>query len=178
MFSLTSGVVKLYAVLADGRRQIVAFHFPGEFIGFRASGTYHCTAEAVCPATLCQFDANRFRQFEQASPDLGRSRQERVTDDLVAMQERIVLLGRATARERLASFLYDVFRRGQRHSEPPTSVVSLPMDRDDIADYLGLAKETVSRELSALRRAGVIRRRSRRLFEIADLDRIARLVTD
>lgn len=175
VFSLTSGVIKLYSVLPDGRRQIVAFHFPGEFIGFSDSRAYHCTAEAVSPATLCKFAAERFDQLEQAMPELGRSRRERVTGDLAAMQDRVVLLGRATARERLASFLYDVFRRCPGVSDGGANLVSLPMDRSDIADYLGLAKETVSRELSAMRRAGLIRRRSRRIIEILDMGRIARL---
>lgn len=175
VFSLTSGIVKLYADLSDGRRQIVAFHFPGEFIGFSHSGYYHCTAEAVTAAKLCKFEAARFKQFEQSRPELGRSRQDRVTGDLVATQHRIVLLGRATARERLASFLYDVFQRGQGSGDASANLVYLPMARGDIADYLGLAKETVSRELSTLRRCGVILRRSRSVFEILDVGRMARL---
>lgn len=175
VFSLTSGVIKLYSVLPDGRRQIVAFHFPGEFIGFCNHGAYHCTAEAVSPAILCKFAAARFELIEQTSLELGRSRRDRVTRDLAATQDRVLLLGRATARERLASFLYDVFRRCPSVSRGGANLVSLPMDRCDIADYLGLAKETVSRELSALRGAGIIRRRTRRLLEILDLEGIARL---
>ena len=174
-FSLTSGVVKLYAVLPDGRRQVVAFHFPGEFIGFCESMDYHCTAEAVCAATLCRFETGRFEHFARIRSELARSRHERVAHDLVRAQTRAMVLGQAAASERLAHFLCDVHRRSQVGSEEASGHVRLPMSRSDIADYLGLAKETVSRELSALRATGVIRSISRSLLEIRDMDRLRRL---
>ena len=174
-FSLTSGVVKLYSVLPDGRRQVIAFHFPGEFIGFSPSEDYHCTAEAVSAATLCRFETGRFEQFARSSDELARSRHERVARDLVAAQTRAMVLGQAAARELLAHFLCDVHRRSQARPAGASGIVPLPMSRSDIAEYLGLAKETVSRELSALRATGIVRTISRNLLEIRDMERLRRL---
>ncbi len=158
VFSLTSGVIKLYAVLADGRRQVVAFHYPGEFIGFNEAREYHCSAEAVAPASLCRFDLRRFERFAAGRSDLSRSQRDRLAADLAGSQLRIVLLGRATARERVASFLLDVWHRTGAGAGAGVARghLALPMSRADIADYLGLTKETVSRQFSALRRSGVI----------------------
>jgi len=175
VYSLTSGVVKLYADLPDGRRQVVAFHFPGEFIGFCAMPEYHCSAEAVSNATLCRFRTDRFEQFAHEHPALASSRQRRLSNDLVSAQKRAVLLGRATALERLACFLVDVRHRSQPGSAHAPSTIQLPMRRADIADYLGVTKETVSRELTALRRAGIIRTRPGRQLEILDDARFNRL---
>lgn len=172
LFSLTAGVVKLYTVLADGRRQVVAFHFPGEFIAFNAAERYHCTAEAVTTALLCRFHADRFEPFAMANPGLARSRQQRVTHELAATQTRTAILGQTAARERLAHFLCDVHRRTRSDDAARAAVVHLPMLRSDIADYLGLAKETVSRELTALREAGIIRSLSRAFLEILDFERL------
>ena len=175
IFSLTRGVVKLYCDLPDGRRQIVAFHFPGEFIDLCDGAALRCTARAVSPASLCRFDVERFNRFAQTMPTLARSRHGRVISTLVAIQERVALLGRATARERLAAFLNDVLRRF-RHSLPGRQhLVHLPMSRVDIADYLGLTKETVCREFTSLRQAGLIRPHARGLLEILDLQRLSAL---
>lgn len=175
VFSLTSGVVQLYALLPDGRRQVIAFHFPGEFIGFCELRDHHCTAEAVSTATLCRFDAARFEQFARQKAELAQSRQRRLTDDLIAAQTRTVLLGRATARERLAYFLHDVHQRSQAVTSALRIVIHLPMSRIDIADYLGLTKETVSREFTALRQTRTICSRPGRQLEILDMARIRSL---
>lgn len=175
VFSLTSGIIQLYALLPDGRRQVIAFHFPGEFIGLCGWGDHHCTAEAVSRATLCRFDAARFEQFARRKAELAQSSQRRLTGDLIAAQNRTVLLGRATARERLACFLHDVHHRSHAGTEAPGNVIHLPMSRIDIADYLGLTKETVSREFTALRQARTIRSRPGRQLEILDMARIRSL---
>ncbi|MDE1918421.1 cyclic nucleotide-binding domain-containing protein [Sphingobium sp. HBC34] len=177
VFSLTSGIIQLYALLPDGRRQVIAFHFPGEFIGLCGWGDHHCTAEAVSRATLCRFDAARFEQFARRKAELAQSSQHRLTGDLIAAQNRTVLLGRATARERLACFLHDVHHRSQAGAGAgaPGNVIHLPMSRIDIADYLGLTKETVSREFTALRQARTIRSRPGRQLEILDMARICSL---
>lgn len=169
VFSLTSGIIQLYALLPDGRRQVIAFHFPGEFIDLCGWGDHHCTAEAVSRATLCRFDAARFEQFARRKAELAQSSQHRLTGDLIAAQTRAVLLGRATARERLACFLHDVHQRSQAEAGAPSNVIHLPMSRIDIADYLGLTKETVSREFTALRQARTIRSRPGRQLEILDM---------
>lgn len=175
VFSLTSGVIKLYSILADGRRQVVAFHYPGEFIGFSEKHQYHCTAEAVVPASLCKFDINRFEEFARIRNDLSRSQRNQLGADLAGSQERTVLLGRASAREKVASFLLDIWQRTGAGTGLPRDLVDLPMSRADIGDYLGLTKETVSRQFSALRRAGVIRYGPARRLVIRDIERIRAL---
>ena len=89
VFSLTSGIIQLYALLPDGRRQVIAFHFPGEFIGLCGWGDHHCTAEAVSRATLCRFDAARFEQFARRKAELAQSSQHRLTGDLIAVRSAL-----------------------------------------------------------------------------------------
>ncbi|MBS0254626.1 MAG: Crp/Fnr family transcriptional regulator [Proteobacteria bacterium] len=175
LYSLTDGVIKLSTVFADGRRQVVAFHFPGEFISIDGSGRYHCTAEAVTRATLCRFAVNRFDIFAHVNPLLAKSRNRQAARDLAAAQTRMAILGQATAREKLAHFICDVHDRTRNIGLVQAHQVYLPMPRPDVADYLGLAKETVSREVTALKSMRIIASLSRTLLAILDLDRLRQL---
>ncbi|APW73779.1 MULTISPECIES: cyclic nucleotide-binding domain-containing protein [Sphingopyxis] len=168
VFSLTSGVVKLYAILSDGRRQIVAFLFPGDFVGFETQQSHGFAAEAIGDTTLCRVLKRRFEWFVDHYPALAEARYRRAAAELAIAQERMVTLGRQTAAERLAGFLSDIQRRAGFRGRDGANLVPLPMSRGDIADYLGLTKETVSRELTNLRKARVIRSHSLTLIEILD----------
>lgn len=174
VFSLTSGVMKLYAVLPDGRRQIVAFLFPGDFVGLEARPSHGFSAEAVSDAMLCRMRKGRFEWFADRHPALADARYRRAADELAVTQEKLVMLGRKSAAERLASFLFDVRRRGDAGGSG-TAMVPLPMSRGDIADYLGLTKETVSREFTRLRTARIIRQHALALIEILDEGRLRAL---
>ncbi len=142
-FNVTAGSAKLFKLLPDGRRQITGFVGPGHFLGLAVSDTYAFSAEAIEPLRYCRFQRRRLRALLDDFPLMEKRLLEVAANELVAAQEQMLLLGRKTARERLASFL--LLQCGGRHS------FTLPMTRSDIADYLGLTIETVSRTLTRLR---------------------------
>lgn len=177
VFSLTRGVIKLYAILPDGRRQVVAFLFPGDFIGVDTRQNHGFSAEAVSSAVLCRFLKGRFERFAHDHPALADARYRRVAGELAFAQDQIVTLGRKTAVERLAGFLYDIHQRAGLSGRGGAMLVPLPMSRGDIADYLGLRKETISRGLRRMRALRIIWPHSLTLIEILDLPRIRDLTS-
>lgn len=155
MYSLTIGTVKLYKLLPDGRRQITAFLFPGDFFGLAVGGNYAYTAEALSPVVLCRFPRRKLDGLLEDVPRIEKRLLGLAIDELAAAHDQMLLLGRKTAREKVASFLLMISRRAERRGMAP-SPISLPMGRSDIADYLGLTIETVSRTLTQLKRDGTI----------------------
>lgn len=153
LFTLTSGMVKLYKLMSDGRRQITGFLVAGDFLGLAFGRTYVYSAEAVVDSTACRFRRSAFLKLLEDFPSMEKSLLDRTSTELAAAQEQILLLGRKTARERVASFLVGLCRR-QHIGE--LGSLRLPMSRIDIADFVGLTIETVSRTLSLLRREGLI----------------------
>lgn len=154
LYRVVFGAVRVYRLLSDGRRQISAFHLPGEVFGFEADGTHRFFAEAVSATGLQTIRPSASAAFANALLPLALS-------GLVRAQEHLLVLGRQSARERLAAFLLDMARRQGDLDE-----VELPMSRTDIADYLGLTIETVSRVFSRLKESGVIRLRGLRSIVI------------
>lgn len=155
MFSIAAGTVKLYKLLSDGRRQITAFLFPGDFFGLAVDGGYAYTAEAVTPVTLCRFPRRKLEGLLEEVPRLEKRMLNLAITELAAAHDQMLLLGRKTAREKVASFLIMLSQRAQRRQMPANPLV-LAMSRSDIADYLGLTIETVSRTLTQLKRDGII----------------------
>lgn len=156
VFNITSGSVRVYKLLPDGRRQITGFLFAGDFLGLATGETYVFSAEAIEPATACRFRKTDYRGLIRETPALETALLERATHELAAAQNQMLLLGRKTALERLATFLLDL----PGHDPARVAVaghVHLPMTRSEIADYLGLTIETVSRVLTRLKTGGVIR---------------------
>lgn len=156
LFNLTSGSMRIYKLLPDGRRQITGFLFAGDFIGLATGDDYAFSVEAIEDATLCRFRKGEYRALIRERPALEAALLDRVLHELAAAQSQMLLLGRKTARERIASFLLDLpgldpIRPSLDHH------VRLPMTRVEIADYLGLTIETVSRELTKLKASGLIR---------------------
>jgi len=155
-FNITAGTAKLFKLLPDGRRQITGFAGVGHFLGLAVSTTYAFGAEAVEPMRICRFTRPRLRMVLDDFPALEHKLLQVASNELVVAQEQMLLLGRKTARERVASFL--IARADSQSLQPPgcthtsrPSVVWLPMTRTDIADYLGLTIETVSRTFTRLR---------------------------
>jgi CRP/FNR family transcriptional regulator len=136
-FNVTSGSVKLYKLLPDGRQQIVGFLFPGDFIGLAVRDTY------------------AYSVLLERFPEMAFRLRERASDELAIAQEQMLSLGRKSAKERVASFLIQLSQRAGRLGLP-TNPITLPMTRADIADYLGLTIETVSRTMTRLKVEGVI----------------------
>ena len=154
-FNVTGGTARLFKLLPDGRRQVVCFARAGHFLGLASEGSYTVTGEAVDAVRLCRLPRAGLHGLVDRFPALQRRLLETAANDLASAQEQMVLLGRKTARERLASFLVAWAADG-RPCTPPATVLHLPMTRGDIADYLGLTIETVSRTLSRLRAEGVL----------------------
>jgi CRP/FNR family transcriptional regulator len=173
VYSLTSGLLRLSKLLPDGRRQIAGFLFPGDFLGITMEEEHAFTAEAVAPSALCKFPRRQFDEFIARHPALERRLYAVAAHELAAARQQLVLLGRKTATERIASFL--LMLAGRCHSVRGAGETDFPMSRADIADYLGLRIETVSREISALKAARVIQLTSRQSFRIVDRKRLDQL---
>jgi CRP/FNR family transcriptional regulator, nitrogen fixation regulation protein len=156
-YQVEFGAVRIYRLLADGRRQISAFHLAGETFGFEADATHHFFAEAI--------SATGVRVFRLAAADMSRQLLPLALKGLTRAQEHLLVLGRQNAIERVAAFLVDMAERqgGLRQ-------VELPMSRMDIGDYLGLTIETVSRVFTRLKDKGVIRLLNLRSIEIVKHD--------
>lgn len=157
MFNITAGVVKLFKLLADGRRQIIGFLFRGDFLGLGGRDVHEYFAEAITPVRACRFPRVAFESLIRDSPQLHDDLLSRAADDLRVAQAQMVLLGRKTSQERMATFLIDMAER-ERKRGGIAGLVSLPMTRLDIADYLGVTIETVSRAITAFETAGLVRR--------------------
>jgi CRP/FNR family transcriptional regulator len=154
-FNVTSGTAKLFKLLPDGRRQITGFAGMGVFLGLAVSTSYAFSAEAVDSMRICRFSRPKLRTLLDDFPAMEKRLLEVASNELVAAQEQMLLLGRKTARERLASFLTaraDMAGPCASSTAPNLpQPLSLPMTRGDIADYLGLTIETVSRTLTRLK---------------------------
>lgn len=167
VYSLTSGMLRLVNGLPDGRRQITGFLMPGDFLGLADDGVYSASAEAVTPSALCSFPV--------AGMDALAVRFPRLNDRLFAFtraalrrsRENQMILGRLAPVEKLSTFLLMLSQRAVEH-HLPADPVAIPMSRADIADYLGLTIETVSRSFTKLRNQGLIDLPDARLVEIRD----------
>lgn len=154
-YNLLDGVMRLYKLLPDGRRQIVGFVLPGDFLGTNISGRHNFSADAIGAVTVCQFAKVPFGRFIEDRPHLLRRINELAIRELSHARDHMVLLGRRSADEKIATFLLG-WRDRLFSLKGSSDTVPLPMSRQDIADYLGLTIETVSRTFTKLERHGAI----------------------
>ena len=169
LFVLISGALKLYKLLPDGRRQIIGFLFSGDLLGLAFNDVYHYTAEALAPSRLCRLPRSRIEALLADLPKLSNRLLNLASNEMAVAQSHMLLLGRKTAKERLASFLLQLAERaGQRGKFE--SLLRLPMSRGDIGDFLGLTVETVSRTVTKLKADGLIALREGNVVELRDLD--------
>lgn len=158
IFIIAEGAVMLSKLLPDGRRQIIELLGAGDVFGLSNTALYDTTAESLTPVRAYQYE----RRLHETSADLQRAVSQRMTSQLCAMHDHAMLLGRKTAAERVASFLMGLIpnRGGHGCSGPDAKGdirhVTIPMTRQEIADYLGLTLETVSRAFSQLKRDGIL----------------------
>lgn len=158
--NIVRGVVKLSKMLSDGRQQIVGLQFVSDFIGRPFAARNPFFAEAACEVELCCFRKKQFEELVREIPDLEHRMFQHTLDELDAARAWMVLLGRKSAEERIASFIKLVADRARMVA--PCSArgdhvdVELPLTRAEIADYLGLTIETVSRQFTRLKSRGVI----------------------
>jgi CRP/FNR family transcriptional regulator len=149
-FNITGGTVRLYKLLPDGRRQITGFAHAGDFLGLAVSTIYGFSAEAIDRVDVCRFSRPKMYSLLSDFPEMEKRLLATAGNELLAAQEQMLLLGRKTARERLASLLVRL-SVDAAPCAPPRHAVHLAMTRGDIADYLGLTIETVSRTFTRFR---------------------------
>lgn len=151
VYSLTAGVARLYKLLPDGRRQILGFGLPGDFVGAGPSDHYGFSADAIDAVSACRASADMFARFSAHRPHLLLRINDFAARELTLAQDQMLLLGRRTAEEKVAAFLIGWRDRLMRIGGDPQAI-RLPMSRQDIADFLGLTIETVSRTLTRFER--------------------------
>jgi CRP/FNR family transcriptional regulator, anaerobic regulatory protein len=154
VYEVVRGMLKLYKLLPDGRRQVTGFLSAGHLVGLAHEQLYLYTAEAITPVTACRYPRARFERLVDEVPGFAMRLLAATSDELRAAQDQMVLLGRKAAEEKVASFL-QMMGQQRGGGEDPDEVL-LPMSRADIADYVGLTLETVSRTLGKLKNDGVI----------------------
>lgn len=155
VFSLTSGMLRIYTSLPDGRRQIAGFLFPGDYLGLADDDVYSQSAEAVVPSVLCAFSTKEMENLMERFPKLKERLHQMTRAALRTARDNQLVLGRLAPVEKLASFLLVLFSRAEKRGER-SNPVHLSMNRTDIADYLGLTIETVSRSFTKLKSQGLI----------------------
>jgi CRP/FNR family nitrogen fixation transcriptional regulator len=151
VYQVKTGAVRSYKLLTDGRRQIGAFHLVGDIFGLENGSVHRLTAEAVVKTTVRLIKRQCLEAVAQSDAVVTRNLLSMTTSNLEHAENHMLLLGRKTSLEKVAAFLVEMDAR-----LTAAGIVALPMSRRDIADYLGLTLETVSRALSQLRRAGVL----------------------
>lgn len=163
LYEIEFGAVRIHRLLADGRRQVIAFHLAGEKFGFEAGGTRAFFAEAIT--------ATGIRPLGAAAGNLDAPELMALAlRGMLKAQEHLLVIGRQCARERVAAFLLDMAER-----QGDDVMIELPMPRLDIADYLGLTIETVSRTFAKLRAQGVIELRGTRNVTLKKRDLLIEL---
>lgn len=172
--SVVTGVAALSQTLEDGRTQMVGLLLPSDFLGRPGRDVAPYNVTALSDLLLCCFRRRPFEDLLRSYPLLSTRLLEMTLDDLDAARDWLVLLGRKSARERIASFLSVLAGRAVKQPAPGTSavVIELPLTREAMADYLGLTLETVSRQVSALRRDGIIVLDGARRVIVPDFDRL------
>lgn len=171
--SVVKGVATLSRTMEDGRTQLVGLLLPSDFIGRPEREVVVFDVIAITDVTLCCFERKPFAKMVEETPHISRRLMEMALDELDAARDWMLLLGRKTAREKIATFIEMLVRR--THVQGVGGVqpaLALPLTRDEIANYVGLTLETVSRQLSSLKRDGVIRFSDRRHFEVLDMAKL------
>lgn len=161
VYRVVSGAVRTFRILADGRRQISEFLLPGDTFGFEPLAVHRTSAEALGPTKLVAMRRATLLDNADTAPEIASLLWRAAVCDLQRSQEHVLRLGHRSASERVASFLLDLARR-----LGDDAAMDLPMSRQDIADYLGLTIETVSRSFTQLQALNLIRVRSCRHVEL------------
>jgi len=177
---ITSGAVKLTKTLHDGRQQIVGLQFASDFLGRTFNKHNHFFAEAATDVEICSFGRDDFEAMLKKYPELEHRLFQNTLDELDSARAWMLLLGRKTAQEKVASFLLMLAKKstltGCALSNTMTfATFTLPITRTDIGDYLGLTIETVSRQITRLKSSGIISITGNREFLVPDLDRLAQV---
>ena len=169
IYLVVSGAVRTTRLLSDGRRQVGAFYYPGDLVGLETGALHRFSAEALSDAVLLVVKRSSLQTFA-GDGEVDRAIWEATRRELERAQEHLLVLGRKTACEKVASFLMDLAER-----DAQADAIALPMGRQDMADYLGLTIETVSRMLTQLQGASVVEFDGCRRFRVKRWDALERL---
>jgi CRP/FNR family transcriptional regulator, nitrogen fixation regulation protein len=169
LYKVISGTVRTYKVLSDGRRQIGAFYMPGDVFGFETSDEHTFSAEAISDSKVLVIKRSALVALAERDNDVARQLWALTGRELSRVQDHILLLIK-TAQERVAGFLLEMAERASNGN-----ALELPMSRQDIADYLGLTIETVSRTLTTLENAAAIELPSSRRIVLRNRSALSRL---
>jgi CRP-like cAMP-binding protein len=172
VYRVEAGHVCMYRGLPDGRRQIVNFAYPGDYIGLGAMHEHLASARAGTPTRLKSFPVAALQESARCDTTLGLRLYAAVSEELAAAHDLLMTVSHRSASERLAAFLLALSRRNRRRGDNEREIV-LPMTRTDIADFLGLTIETVSRTFTKFRLEGLIDLEQCILVTICDLDALA-----
>tara|TARA_R110002124_G_scaffold95963_4_gene240259 strand:+ start:2839 stop:3483 length:645 start_codon:yes stop_codon:yes gene_type:complete len=173
--SVVSGIATLTQTMEDGRRQMVGLLLPADFVGRPGRETAAYDVVATTDLVMCCFRKKPFEDIMVTTPHVGQRLLEMTLDELDAAREWMLLLGRKTAREKIASLIVIIARRDLSLKPGDADgrvVVDLPLTREAMSEYLGLTLETVSRQISALRKDGIIQIEGKRHITIPDFDRL------
>jgi len=174
IFTLVQGTAKLTRLLPDGREQVLGFRFAGDVLGYTGADRYPFAAQLLTTASVCRLERKRLDGLLRRYPALERRLLDLCVQELAATQEQLVTVGRRTAEARVAAFLLSLAEAGRRRQHMG-AVLEMPMTRSDIADFLGLTLETVSRTLTAFRRRGWVREPAHGRMEILKRDQLTEL---
>jgi CRP/FNR family transcriptional regulator, anaerobic regulatory protein len=173
--SVVTGIATLTQTMEDGRRQMVGLLLPSDFVGRPGRAVAAFDVTAVTDLVMCCFRKKPFEDLIASTPHISQRLLEMTLDELDAAREWMLLLGRKTAREKIASLISIIARRdagAAGRGGKAKLTVDLPLSREEMADYLGLTLETVSRQISALKKDGVIVLEGNRHITIPDIDRL------
>ncbi len=169
IYQVVSGAARTYKILSDGRRQIGAFYLPGDIFGLEIGTAHQMSAEAICNATISAIKRSPLADLSRDDNKITRALLELTARELQRAQKHVLLLVR-TAQERVASFLLEIADR-----TAGAGSIDLPMSRQDIADYLGLTIETVSRTLTLLEDQAAIALPSARRVNLTNIRELRKL---
>ena len=167
IYFIDEGVIRMSRCAENGRRQILAFRVPGDLLGRPENGRYVNSAETVGPARLYRIAWLRMQQLMQADPQLQLHFLIKVADDFRQAEHRIMTLGQQNTCQRLASFILDLMVLPEFFDEK-RSLLKLPVNRFDLADYLGTVTKSSERAFARLESEGLIRRVASRTIEVLD----------
>lgn len=163
IYQVIAGVVRTITLRRDGRRTVHGFHLPGEIFGLERETLHHCSAEAVAKTTLTNWPVSRLNVLAETDKDAARELWMSLLLSRDRTAERFMHVMHGTAFEKLAYFLIDLAWRTRSDGR-----IQLPMSRYDIADYLGLSSETVSRTFTAFRARGMVSTKGRQVWLLSD----------
>ena len=179
--SVVSGVASLTQTMEDGRTQMVGLLLPSDFVGRPGRDGAAYTVTATTDVVMCCFRKTPFERLMHDTPHIAHRLLEMTLDELDAAREWMLVLGRKTAREKIASLLSIIARRSAALDDKGNTArleFDLPLTREAMADYLGLTLETVSRQISVLKREGVIELQGKRRVLVPDMDTLIREAGD